>query len=82
MRNAAPRGDSMMWCMGDWLMPFLWDMLGKFQRMVLYMPVLWMSQVFVPHRGGLSCISAPRDIGLLLWDVGKDISRGEVFLMV
>lgn len=50
MRNAAPRGDNMMWCMGDWLMPFLWEMLGNSQGMVLYMPMLCMSQVFFLTR--------------------------------
>lgn len=29
MTNAALRGDNMMWCMGDWLMPFLWEMLDN-----------------------------------------------------
>lgn len=46
MRNAAPRGDNVMWCVSDWLMPFLWEMLGNSQGMVLYMPMLCMSQVF------------------------------------
>lgn len=38
--------------------------------------------MFFPHQGGLSCLSAPKEIGLLLWDIGKDIFRGKTFLMV
>lgn len=37
---------------------------------------------FFPSQGGLSCLSAPKEIGLLLWDIGKDIFRGKIFLMV
>lgn len=40
-----------------------------------------MSQGFFPHEGGLSCFSAPKEIGLQLWDIGKDIFRGKIFLM-
>lgn len=43
MTNAALGGDNMFWYIGDWLTPLLWEMLGKSQRTVLDIPMLWTS---------------------------------------
>lgn len=79
MTNAALGGDNLIWSIGDWLTPLLWETLGKSQRTVFHMPMLWMSQLFFSHQRGMSCFSAPKEIGLLVWDIGKDIFKEKNF---
>lgn len=49
---------------------------------VMYANALDVPGLFFPHQGGLSCLSASKEIGLLLWDIGKDIFRGKIFLII
>lgn len=70
MTNAALGGDNMIWCIGDWLTPLLWEMLGKSQRTVLHMSMLWMSQLYFSYQvcpAFLSCTKRSRVTSVGYW---------------
>jgi len=41
--------------------------------------MLWMSHLFISYLGGVSCLSAPKEVGLLVWDIAKDIFKEKNF---
>lgn len=49
MTNSA---QGLKYCIGDGIRLLLWEILDKFQSLVLHMPTLWMSLVLAHQNGG------------------------------